>query len=127
MATYRKLPSGRWQVQIRSKNSVPLSKTFPSKLEADKWARNIESQIDLGTYVDRSELNSTTFGDLIDRYLIEVTPSKKSKDVENRRLKALRQEMGGMKLSAIQNKDIAAYRDRRLNVDGCSGSTVISA
>jgi integrase len=125
MATYRKLPSGRWQVQIRSKNSVPLSKTFPSKLEAEKWARNIESQIDLGTYVDRSELNSTTFGDLIDRYLIEVTPLKKSKDIENRRLKALRQQMGCMKLSAIQNKDIAAYRDRRLNVDGCSGSTVI--
>ena len=47
MATYRKLQSGRWQVQIRSKNRAPLSKTFSSKLEADKWARQTESQIDL--------------------------------------------------------------------------------
>ena len=125
MATYRKLPSGRWQVQIRSKNTAPLSKTFSSKLEAEKWARLTESQIDMGAFVDRSELDTTTFGDLIDRYLIEVTPLKKSKDVENRRLKALKQQMGFMKLSAIQNKDIAAYRDRRLNVDECSGSTVI--
>ena len=125
MATYRKLPSGKWQVQIRSKNTAPLSKTFSSKLEAEKWARLTESQIDMGAFVDRSELDTTTFGDLIDRYLIEVTPLKKSKDVENRRLKALKQQMGFMKLSAIQNKDIAAYRDRRLNVDECSGSTVI--
>lgn len=125
MATYRKLQSGRWQVQIRSKNRAPLSKTFSSKLEADKWARQTESQIDFGTFVDRSELDTTTFGDLIDRYLIEVTPLKKSKYVESRRLKALKQQMGFMRLSAIQNKDIAAYRDRRLNVDECSGSTVI--
>jgi integrase len=125
MATYRKLPSGRWQVQIRSKNRVPLSKTFSSKSEADKWAKKTESQIDLGVFVDRSELDTITFGDLIERYLIEVTPLKKSKDVEKRRLKALKQQMGFMTLSAIQNKEIAVYRDRRLNVDGCSGSTVI--
>ena len=81
MATYRKLPSGRWQVQIRSKNRVPLSKTFSSKSEADKWAKKTESQIDLGVFVDRSELDTITFGDLIERYLIEVTPLKKSKDV----------------------------------------------
>ena len=125
MATYRKLPSGKWQVQIRSKNTAPLSKTFSSKLEAEKWARLTESQIDMGTFVDRSELDTTTFGDLIDRYLIEVTPLKKSKDVEKRRLKALKKQIGFMRLSAIQNKDIAAYRDKRLKVDECSGSTVI--
>ena len=62
-------------------------------------------------------MDTITFGDLIDRYLIKVTPLKKSKDIESRRLKALKQQMGFMALSAIQNKDIPAYRDRRLNVE----------
>jgi len=43
--------------------------------------------MDRGTFVDRSEAESTTLGELIDRYLVEVTPLKKSAAKEERRLR----------------------------------------
>lgn len=125
VATFKKLPSGVWQVRVRKTGYPTVSKTFPTKSIAQKWARQIEVEIDNGAFVDRSELATTTLGDLIERYLIEVTPAKKSSAGETRRLSLLKRHLGFMKLSAIHPKDIAAYRDKRLKVDGCSGSTVI--
>jgi hypothetical protein len=56
MASFRKLPSGLWQVQIRRKSLPTISKTFQSKLIAQKWARVIETEVDSGVFVDKSEL-----------------------------------------------------------------------
>ena len=125
MATFKKLPSGAWQVRVRRTGYSTVSKTFATKANAQKWARQIEVEIDNGEYVDKSELDTTTFGDLIDRYLVEITPAKKSYSEEARRLSVLKRDLGGLKLSAIQPKVIAAYRDKRLKVDACSGGTVI--
>lgn len=125
MATLKKLPSGSWQARVRRPGFSCISKTFNKKSDAEKWARHTETQIDLGTYIDKSELDTTTFGDLINRYLIEVTPTKKSSSTETRRLSLLKRDWGHMKLSTIQPKDIAEYRDKRLKIDGCSGGTVI--
>jgi integrase len=44
MATYTKLPSGRWRVQIR-KSGFYRSQTFDLKRQATKWATEIEAQI----------------------------------------------------------------------------------
>ena len=38
------------------------------RLDAEKWARKIESEMDAGTFLDRSPLEKTTFGDLVKRY-----------------------------------------------------------
>jgi integrase len=124
MATFRKLPSGSWQVRVRRKGESTVTKTFTTKALADKWARAIESQIDQGTFVDRSEVESTTLGELIDRYLIEVTPTKKTASQETRRLKILKNGLGHLILGSIQSKHIAAYRDKRLQ-EGKAGGTVI--
>ena len=69
MATFRKLPSGSWQAQVRRKGEQTTTKAFPSKALAEQWARSIESQIDQGALIDRSEAERTTLGDLIDCYL----------------------------------------------------------
>lgn len=124
MATFRKLPSGSWQVRVRRKGESLLTKTFKSKALADKWARSIESQIDQGTLVDRAEAENTSLGELIDRYLIEVTPTKKTVIQETRRLKALQKDLGHLVLASIQSKHIATYRDKRLK-EGKAGGTVI--
>jgi integrase len=124
MATFRKMPSGSWQVRIRRNAIPPISKTFNSKAAARRWARQIEVQVDEGNFVDRSELDKTTLGDLIDRYLLEVTPSKKSSQSETKRLNYLKRELGSMVLSTIQSKHIAGFRDKRLK-EGKAGGTVI--
>ena len=45
MATIRKL-RGRWQAQVRRRGVKPRCKSFDSKLEAEKWARELEAQVD---------------------------------------------------------------------------------
>jgi hypothetical protein len=78
MATIRELESGKWQVQVRRRGIHPAVKSFKTKTEADRWARLLESEIDRGVFVDRAEAERATKGELIDRYLVEVTPLKKS-------------------------------------------------
>jgi integrase len=124
MATFRKLPSGRWNVQVRRKGEKPVSKSFPSKALAEQWARSIESEIDKGLFVDRSEAESTSLGELIDRYLSEVTSSKKGEKQERYRLIFLKERLGHFIVASFQSKHLAAYRDKRIK-EGISGTTVV--
>ncbi|MGZ4960836.1 MAG: phage integrase [Methylomonas sp.] len=124
MATFRKLPSGSWQARVRRKGESLLTNTFKTKALAEQWARSVETQIDRGTYVDRSEAESTTLGELIDRYLSEVSPSKKCYAQEVRRLTFLKRGLGHLIVASIQGKHIAAYRDKRL-AEGRAAATVI--
>ncbi|MCK9608642.1 MAG: site-specific integrase [Methylomonas sp.] len=124
MATIRKLPSGSWQVQVRRKGESPTSKTFSSKNLAEQWARSIENQIDRGIFVDRTEAERTTLGELIDRYLLEITPNKKGEKQERYRLLAIKKQIGHHIIGAIQSKHIASYRDSRIN-EGLASATVL--
>lgn len=45
MATIRKL-RGRWQAQVRRRGMKPRCKSFDTKTDAEKWARELESQVD---------------------------------------------------------------------------------
>lgn len=124
MATFRKLPSGSWQVRVRRFGEPALTKSFSSKLIAKKWARQIEYTMDEGSFIDRAELDTTTLGDLIDRYMVEITPTKKSHKAEKFRLVLMRHSIGYIGLNKIQSKHIAEYRNKRL-ADGCANGTVI--
>ena len=124
MATFRKLPSGSWQVRVRRFGEPTLTKSFSSKLIAQKWARQIEYTMDEGSFIDRAELDTTTLGDLIDRYMVEITPTKKSHKAEKFRLVLMKKSIGYIGLNKIQSKHIAEYRNKRL-ADGCANGTVI--
>ena len=73
MASIRELESGKWQVQVRHRGMRPAVKSFKTKTEAERWARLLESEIDRGVFVDRTDAQRTTIAELIDRYLAEVT------------------------------------------------------
>ncbi|SEH42656.1 hypothetical protein SAMN05216228_1003329 [Rhizobium tibeticum] len=77
MATIRKL-RGRWQAQVRRRGMKPRCKSFDTKLEAEKWARDLEAQVDrFGAAPDTRILESTTLGELLERYQREVSPTKR--------------------------------------------------
>ncbi|MFT4196819.1 MAG: hypothetical protein QM599_02490, partial [Pseudoxanthomonas sp.] len=66
MATITRLPSGRWRVQVRRKQSY-VSQTFVRHEDARKWAIATERQVDLGeTPLKRSKVDPTTLAHLID-------------------------------------------------------------
>ena len=124
MATIRELESGKFQVQVRRRGMRPAVKSFNTKTDADRWARLLESEIDRGVFVDRTEAQRTTIAELIDRYRAEVTPGKKSARREKQRLLILQRHFGAFSPATLRSTHIAAYRDARLKA-GLAGATVL--
>jgi len=69
MASIRKLPSGRYQVQIRRVGLAPLSKTFSKKRLALQFASKVESDTELYRKLGRAAANVPKFFDLCTEYL----------------------------------------------------------
>jgi integrase len=124
MATITKTQSNTFKVLIRKTGIPQQVKTFKTKVEAQKWARYIESEIDRGVFIDRTEAERTTIGELIDRYIQEITPQKRSAKTDKQRMLYLKKHFGCYKASQLQSKHIASYRDKRLS-EGKKGSTVV--
>lgn len=123
MASFR-YRSNRWQARVRRKGYPDETKSFISRQDAEKWARSLESEIDKGQFVNVSEAQRTTLGDLIDRYLVEVTPSMKGAAEDTIRLKAImRRDISRWSMTNLSAARIAAYRDERLKE--VTGGTVI--
>ncbi len=123
MASIRKR-SGRWQAQIRKLGHEPLSKSFLYRKDAETWAKQIESEMERSLFMPRSTAEKTTIGEIIDRYLRDITPHKRSASTERCNLEKLRRAFGDRALSTLRASDVAAYRDQRLNA-GLSAATVV--
>lgn len=118
MATFRKRGEYQWETQIRKKGFPYQTKTFNTKPEAEAWAAVIESEMVRGVFVSRAEAERTTLGQIIDRYIAEVTPTHRGCDSEALRLKAMsRHPLASRFLSTLTSTDFAKYRDERLKVD----------
>lgn len=118
-----------WRVAIRKRGYPAQARTFDTKADAESWARQVETEMDRGSFVDRREAERNTLGDLLLRYSKEISPHKKGGEQEILRIRKLRSDpIAHYKVAALTGKVLAAYRDRRLNGDGerrpVSGSTV---
>ncbi|MEY4644427.1 MAG: hypothetical protein RLZZ596_1258 [Pseudomonadota bacterium] len=123
MASFRQR-SGKWQARVLKNGYPDQTKTFETKADAEKWARAFESEIDRGQFVSVSEAQRNTLGDLIERYLAEVTPSMKGASEDTIRLKAImRRPIARWSMAHLSATRIAAYRDQRLKE--VSSGTVI--
>jgi hypothetical protein len=114
LATISKRAKG-WFVQIRRKGYQAEYKTLPTKDAAERWAREREARIDRGDDpVDQRALRSVAIGDLIDRYVREVTPGKRSAESERLRLNKMRQnKFAALTIADLSVAAIMAYRDSR--------------
>jgi len=71
--------------------------------------------MDKGAFVSRAEAESTTLKELLERYLVEVTPLKKGAGPETNRLRAfMRHPLARRIVAGIRGVDIARFRDERL-------------
>ncbi|MGK9338868.1 site-specific integrase [Sinorhizobium meliloti] len=115
MATIRKL-RGRWQAQVRRRGMKPRCKSFDTKQEAEKWARDLENQVDrFGAAPDTKILETTTLGELLERYQREVSPTKRGSVQEIQRIDVLRRhELAYRTMIGLSQQDIASFRDERL-------------
>jgi len=114
MATFRKR-NGKWHVQIRVKDYPSQTKTFISKKNAARWAREIENKIDQGNLFQSTTNRKITLRELAHRYIKEVLIYKRGKINETVILKAfMRQKFVNKSICNISSGDFASYRDKRL-------------
>lgn len=124
MASIRKRGNLQWEARIRKKGMSTTCKTFDTRAEAEKWAREIESEIDRGIFVSRSEAEGTTLKEALERYIEEYLPRLAHYDKNIYTARALqRRKLADKFIAAIRVKDIADFIKERES-EGVSGNTV---
>jgi len=102
-SVFRKAPDGE---------VIRKTATFDTKTEAKDWAAAIELGIKAGA---EHVTERKTFGQLLEKYRDEVSITKRGEKWERLRIGLiLRDELSEVKLSALNETHIAAWRDRRL-------------
>lgn len=122
MATFTKRANG-WQVKVR-KAGISKSASFRTKSEATAWAAMLEGEISAGKL---GRLPDRSFAELIEKYIAEITPTKRGARAEEfrlRRMIGLGAERDGklrkpdplavVRLPVLGPEHISAWRDRRL-------------
>lgn len=114
----------QWRAQIRRKGFPAISRTFERREDAEKWARATEHEIDVSGFIDRREAEKNTLRAILERYRTEVTPGKRSAEIEKIKIDMILRDgsLPNLKMSALSSSEIAAWRDRRLKE--VSGATV---
>ncbi len=91
------------------------TRTFSLKADARAWASIIESEMERGIFVDRTKAEKTTFGDLLGRYLQEVSSGKKGSEPERYRINSLlRDPLAQYSVTALTGEIMSRWRDQRL-------------
>jgi len=114
MATFRNR-NGKWQARVQTKGHAALSKTFINKVDAERWAKQIEVEMQKGSYTNLVLAERTTFAEVIERYIVEVLPTMRGGKADLIRLKALsRRPIARLNMVGLTSQMIAQHRDERL-------------
>lgn len=124
MASFRRREEFQWQARVRRKGYPEQTKTFNTKAEAEAWARKIESEIDRGVFVSRTEAEATSLEEALDRYEREVVETKKGKVQEQSIIRLWKAAaIAKRSMASIRSTDIVAQRD--LWLQRCKPATVL--
>jgi len=128
MATLVRRDSGHWKAVIRlPRFGVRFkTKTFRLRVDAEAWARKLESEIQRGAWRDTTAAERCSLADALDRYETEVTPHKRSADSEVSLLAIIRADAGTLldtALPRIDGGDLAKVRDKWKR-DGVKPATI---
>ena len=115
MASIRKRGKS-WQVQVRSRKTGAIGKSFHRKADAERWAIEQEALMQTGQFA-QIQTQGLNLGDLMQAYAEKVTPTKKGAAQEFRRINRLMKERDLMltPLPSAKPHIFASFRDRRLN------------
>ncbi len=126
MATIQKRGDLQWRARVRRHGYPIQTKTFTTKARAEAWVRQVETEMDRGTFVSRAEAEATTLAEALDRYAQEITPRKKATTAnrERDRIRAwAASSLSQRSLASIRGKDVAAAI-RDMEGRGLSANTV---
>lgn len=106
----------RYRVQVRLKGYPPQTATFERKTDAKEWAQRTEADMKAGRHIKTVEAKRHTVGEMIDRYVRYVIPTKKenSRGNQTRQLLWWRERLGRYLLSDVTPALISEARDELL-------------
>ncbi|MBU2858336.1 site-specific integrase [Acidithiobacillus ferrooxidans] len=114
-----------WQAIVRRKGHPSQTKTFRAKKDAEAWARSIESEMVRGVWRDRSEAESATLKECLERYAEEIIPTKKGDG--RRELGFIRQwqtrPISCRFMAAIDGQDVSASI-KEMKAEGKAANTI---
>lgn len=115
---------GKWRALIRRKGFKSISKWFDTKGKADKWAKEVEAQMDAGTY-GKTEATGDTIKQLITRYrgLRKAVRPILDTGSEHYVLKQLEKNLGTKVAALLTVDDLLAWAQLRRD-DGAGAYTV---
>lgn len=116
MASIYKIPSG-WRAQVRIKNRPPQSEVFKTRLEAVRWARQIEGEV----HKQITDDPSVTFSALLEEY---SKHSRKGDRTKQKITKSLGEYWGEYRVSEITTQTIAKFIAHRREL-GSGPSTML--
>lgn len=91
-----------YQAQVRLKGFPPENATFDRKTDAKKWVQSTEAAIKEGRHFKTTESKKRTLGELIDRYIKEILPTKpKSMNSQGRQLRWWKEALGIRTLAEV--------------------------
>jgi hypothetical protein len=100
-------------VQVRIKGCPPQHGSFRRKTDAERWVQQTESAIREGRHFKTTEAKKHTLGELSDRYIADVLPTKKkSEKKQTAQLNWWKDQLGCYLLSDITPAMIAEARDK---------------
>lgn len=117
MANIRKR-GARWQAQVRLKGQLPVTRTFDKRTDAEAWARSLTVKVDADprlALIQTGRTESITLRELLERYLAQIIPLKRSHAQETSALQLfLRERFCQLPAQAVTPELLSEYRDRRL-------------
>ncbi len=124
MATFRKRGPYQWEARIRKRGYPTTCKTFETKLEAEAWAKDVETKMNKSIFVSSKEAEQYTLSECLDRYIEEYIPKLKHAKREEDRARAIqRRAIAHRVMATIRARDIADFRRER-EAEGVSGNTI---
>jgi integrase len=101
-----------FHVQVRMSGFPARTASFPSKRQAERWAKTIEADMIEGKHFRSVEARRRTLAAAIDRYLEHEAPKLRDGRMHRQNLPWWRKQLGHLKLSEITPAIIVEYRDK---------------
>ena len=104
-----------YRVQVTRRGFKSAFKSFPTRTEAKKWGRAVERDWDQGKYIDYSEAQGFTLGEVMQRYIRE----DKHKQIKSWRMHEfriailLKDTISDTNLLRLSSKHLSEFKDRK--------------
>lgn len=102
----------RYKAVIRLKGFPTQTATFQRKTDAKLWVQATESAIREGRHFKTAEAKRHTLADLVDRYVRDVLPGKRSAESQRRHFVWWRKHYGAYALSDLTPALVSEARDK---------------